>query len=92
MPSQVVQVHPPSNLFPYGNCDVVLLDSLGQSQNRKYSSLVFIHLTEFNSIYHCSGVDGLQTALQTIHDARPLLHLPPNAFTLRSICQGLPDS
>ncbi|KAN0101069.1 hypothetical protein V8E55_001053 [Tylopilus felleus] len=33
MPSQVVQVHPPSNLFPYGNCDVVLLDSSGQSQN-----------------------------------------------------------
>ncbi|KAN0094404.1 hypothetical protein V8E55_002691 [Tylopilus felleus] len=32
-PSQVVQAHPPSDLFPYGNCDVVLLDLSGRSQN-----------------------------------------------------------
>ena len=59
MPSQVVQAHPPSDLFPYGNCDVVLLDLSGRSQNHKYSSLIFIHLTEFSSIYHCSGAGSL---------------------------------
>ena len=43
MPSQVVQAHPPSDLFPYGNCNVMLLDSSGQYQNCTYSSLVSIH-------------------------------------------------
>ncbi|KAI9568687.1 hypothetical protein HD554DRAFT_2204916 [Boletus coccyginus] len=39
MPSQVIQVHPPSDLFPYGNCDVV---------NLKIVRMVFkLHLTPF---------------------------------------------
>ncbi|KAG6369429.1 hypothetical protein JVT61DRAFT_14884 [Boletus reticuloceps] len=33
MPSQVVQARPPGDLFPHGNCDVVLLDSSRQSRN-----------------------------------------------------------
>ncbi|KAG1718445.1 hypothetical protein EDB19DRAFT_1931191 [Suillus lakei] len=33
MPSRVVQVYPPSDNFPLGNCDTVLVDSLGANGN-----------------------------------------------------------
>ncbi|KAI6115800.1 hypothetical protein EDD17DRAFT_1470754 [Pisolithus thermaeus] len=33
MPSQVVQAQPPSSDFPFGNCDIVLLNANGQSQD-----------------------------------------------------------
>ncbi|KAG2134157.1 uncharacterized protein EDB93DRAFT_1092883 [Suillus bovinus] len=29
MPSRVVQAHPPSDDFPFGNCDTVLIDAMG---------------------------------------------------------------
>ena len=90
MPSQVVQAYPPSNLFPFGNCNVVLLDLSHLSH--KHSSFIFIHWGEFGSIHYYSSVDSLQTTLNTIHDVRPLLPFPPDTTALCSILQSLQDS
>ncbi|KAG1738109.1 uncharacterized protein EDB91DRAFT_1082869 [Suillus paluster] len=40
MPSRVVQVYPPSNNFPLGNCDTILIDGPGIDSNTKRPELM----------------------------------------------------
>jgi len=42
MPSRVVQAYPPTDEFPFGNCDTVLIDTIGDSGNICMFDLAFI--------------------------------------------------
>ncbi|KAF8836922.1 hypothetical protein BDN67DRAFT_983600 [Paxillus ammoniavirescens] len=53
MPSQVIQVYPPDNHFPYGNCDVMLLDTNHTAASYLYSiaqvhTVFKLHLTPYH--------------------------------------------
>ncbi|KAI6166406.1 hypothetical protein EDD17DRAFT_1753251 [Pisolithus thermaeus] len=70
MPSQVVQAQPPSSDFPFGNCDIVLLNANGQSQDN-----LGFHVAEvravFQLIHSCRSHD-LPDFL-----SQPLLYVRP---------------
>ena len=84
MPSQQIQAYPPSNEFPYGNCDVVLLrsrnDSEGETSIFSYPH-VLIHSCRR---YRCSGSNGIWFVGTWFNTALHIIFTIPLCSALRS--------
>ncbi|KAG1765674.1 hypothetical protein EDD22DRAFT_1014434 [Suillus occidentalis] len=68
MPSRVIQAYPPSDIFPFGNCDTVLVDTMGDDGQTR-SRVAQVRLIFQPMIQRGSNLD-LPTYLST-----PLLYI-----------------
>lgn len=71
MPSELIQAYPPSPSAPLGNCDVVLLNSDGQSQhNPGY------HVVQVRAIFQLAHSPHIQSATMAFL-TQPLVYIQP---------------
>ena len=75
MPSRVVQAYPPSDTFPFGNCDTVLIDAMGINGKMSTYNLCAYILALLMS-YTASYVAQVRLVFQPVVRRNSILKLP----------------